>query len=398
MAKFSGISCGIKKDEGKKDLGVIFLDRPSCVFGFFTSNRIKSEAIERAQKLIGGKPNKNIRAIYVISGNAMCRYFGVEKDIQTLVKKFAYDIQTFFNEKVKPEQIVLLSTGKIGMKLDVQKVIQSSYSALEKLGEDVTNFSEAILTTDTRTKVSRFEKDGLQIVGVAKGAGMIFPDFSSATTLSFVISNSYLPRGFERTSFNILQRTIGRINIDSSQSTNDSCVFVFENKVKAPIELLKEGVEKVLKELALSIAEDGEGVTHVVEISVRGAKDERSAKNICKAISFSFLLRASIAGSSPDFGRIISSIGSSGEKIGKIKGWISDRPPFEYARSSVGEKKVQIIKDSKIITENLMQASLIMKNPKYSIEIDVGLKGKGSYSMIVTDITEDYIKINRTMG
>ncbi|MCS7212996.1 MAG: bifunctional ornithine acetyltransferase/N-acetylglutamate synthase [Candidatus Calescibacterium sp.] len=386
MAKFSGISCGIKKD--KKDLGLILPDDGSTVFGFFTSNRIKSEAIERAQKIIGGRPNNKIKAVYVLSGNALCRYFGVEKDIQTLVKKFSQDLTKFFSKTIKPDQIVLLSTGKIGVGLDVEKVLQNSYKSIESLHDDVSDFSEAILTTDTKPKVSKFEKNGLYILGVAKGAGMIFPNFSHATTLSFVITNAYLPKGFERNAYEILQKTIGSINIDSSQSTNDSCVFIFENKRKFPEKLLKEGLQKVLGDLAFYIAEDGEGVRHVVRISVLKAQSDRSAKNICSYISFSFLFRSSISGSSPDFGRVLSAIGSSGEKIGKIRAWVSRWD---------GSKRIEVIKNSKIITENLKNAAEIMKDQKYNIQIDVGLKQNGKYSMLITDITEDYIAINKTM-
>lgn len=385
MAKFSGISCGIKK--GKKDLGLIFVEDGSSVFGFFTSNKIKSEAIERSEKIIGRKANRNIRAIYVISGNALCRYFGVEKDIQTIVKKFSEDIHRFSGKKVNPNQIILLSTGKIGVKIQVEDVLKNSYSVLENLSDDVSDFSEAILTTDTKPKISRFEKNGISIVGIAKGAGMIFPDFSSATTLSFIITNSCLPQGFEKVAFDILQGTIGTLNIDSSQSTNDSCIFVFENKVESNKKVLKEGIEKVLSELAFYIAEDGEGVKHVVKLFVHGAKNDSSARSICRNISFSFLFRSSIAGCSPDFGRVLSAVGSSGEQIGKVK----------ITVLSQNGDKVIVAKNSKLIIESLEKARNIMKEPKYEIDVDVGLGKKGKYSMLITDITEDYISINKTM-
>lgn len=388
MARFSGISCGIKKEEGRKDLGLIFLEDRAEVFGFFTSNRIKSEAVERAEALIGGRPNRNIKAIYVISGNALCRYIGVERDIDSLVRKFAQDIRGFSGERVRSDQIVLLSTGKIGVKLDVQRVLQNSFRALENLKEDADDFSEAILTTDTRPKVVTFERGALRIIGVAKGAGMIFPDFSSATTLSFVVTNSYLPKGFERFVYRTLQRTIGSLNIDSSRSTNDSAVFVFENKVKVSAELLKKGMENVLDRLSKLIAQDGEGVRHVVRLRVFGAEDDRSARGICDFISFSLLLRSSIAGCSPDFGRLLAAIGASGERIGRVKAWVIDHRTKE---------KVAVIRNSKILTENLRRASQIMENQSYSIDVDVGTGKRGSSAITITDITEDYIKINKSM-
>lgn len=385
MAKFSGVFCGIKKE--KKDLGLILVEDGSDVFGFFTSNKIKSEAIERAEKIIGGKPNKTIKGIYVISGNALCRYVGVEKDIQAMVKKFAEDIQKFSGKKLKTDQIIILSTGKIGVRIQLDSILQNSYKAIENLKDDVSDFSEAILTTDTKTKVSRFEKDEFFIVGVAKGAGMIFPDFSHATTLSFVITNSSLPKGFEKTAFDILQKTIGSVNIDSSQSTNDSCVFVFENKVKTDKKVLEAGVRKVLSDLAMYIAEDGEGVKHVVKLIVHGAKNDASARNISKSISFSFLFRSSIAGASPDFGRVLSAVGSSGEQMGKIK----------ITVISQSGNKVVVAANSKVITENLDKAGMLMRESKYTIDVDVGLKKNGRYSMLMTDITEEYISINKTM-
>jgi glutamate N-acetyltransferase/amino-acid N-acetyltransferase len=165
---------------------------------------------------------------------------------------------------------------------------------------------------------------------------------------------------------------------------------------------LLKGIEKVLSELAVKIAEDGEGVNHVVKVVVRGAKNEKSARKICEIVSSSFLFKSSIAGENPDFGRVLAAVGSSGEKIGKINVFIEDDFSFFDEKTRKGKnisgskkpEKIQVIRNTKIISENLDLARKIMKKDKYTIYIDIGI-GKGISQILMTDLTEEYVKINK---
>jgi glutamate N-acetyltransferase/amino-acid N-acetyltransferase len=399
---FSGVSSGIKKNS-KKDFGIIALPQNSQTIGFFTTNKVKSEAIERAETIL--KKNRNPKIIAVISGNAMCRYEGVEKDIKEIVSaiKDEANKRKISESKIKDEDVILLATGKIGAKIDVDKVINSVPNAFENLTEKCEDFAEAILTTDKKVKISRYEHDRIFIVGIAKGAGMIFPEFSHATTLSFILTNTQAPKEVRKKIYFLLSKTIGAINIDFSRSTNDSSLFVFGNKEKSDEKTLLEGIGKVLSELAVKIVEDGEGVNHVVKIVVSGAENEKSARKICEIVSSSFLFKSSIAGENPDFGRVLAAVGSSGEKIGKINVFIEDNFYFfidekTRKKKSLAEsrkpEKVQVVRNTKIISENLESARKIMKKDKYTIYIDIGV-GKASSHILMTDLTEEYVEINK---
>jgi len=397
---FSGVNCGIKKNS-KKDFGIIVLPQSSQTIGFFTTNKVKSEAIERAETIL--KKNINPKIIAVISGNALCRYEGVEKDIKEIVSSIKDEVnkRKIFEKKIKDDDIVLLATGKIGTKLNVEKVISSIPKAFDNLEEEEKNFAEAILTTDKKTKISRYKDGKISIVGIAKGAGMIFPEFSHATTLSFILTNAQVPKESRKKIYFLLSKTIGAVNIDFSRSTNDSSLFIFGNKENVDDRKLLKGIEKVLSELAVKIAEDGEGVNHVVKVVVMGAENERSARKICEIVSSSFLFKSSIAGENPDFGRVLAAVGSSGEKIGKINVFIEDDFSFFDEKIKKGKntgskktEKVQVIRNTKIISENLDLARKIMKKDKYTIYIDIGI-GKGISKILMTDLTEEYVKINK---
>ncbi len=398
---FGGIHCGIKNGR-RKDLGIIFAPEGAKAFGFFTSNQIKSEVVERAENIL--KRKNDVKAVAVVSGNAMCRYIGVEKDCKKVVRKIKDELRKR-GVRAKDDDIILLATGKIGSPLNTAKVLSGIPSLFSSLSEDEKDFSEAILTTDTKKKVIRYRGEGFSILGIAKGAGMIFPRFSEATTLSFIISDTQPPRSKKRI-FEILSRTIGSVNIDSSTSTNDTCLFLFSGEKRVGEDKLLDGISYVLSHLAVKIAEDGEGAKHVVKLRVVGAVSPNSARRIAEAVSHSPLFKASVAGETPDVGRILSAVGSTGEKIGKVKVVFSDE--FTFHRYSDGKNKSKnvgktagrkkkssvVIRGSKVIHSNLSDARDIMRSRKYSILIDVGAGGRGSAELLMTDLTTEYVKIN----
>lgn len=402
---FGGIHCGIKNGS-RKDLGIIFSPEGAKVLGFFTSNQIKSEVVERAENIL--KRKDKVKAVVVVSGNAMCRYIGVEKDCRKIVRKIKEELRKR-GVKAKDDDIILLATGKIGSPINTDSVLSAIPSLFSSLSEDERDFSEAILTTDTKKKVVRYRGEGFSILGIAKGAGMIFPRFSEATTLSFIISDTEPPRSRKRI-FEILSRTIGSVNIDSSTSTNDTCLFLFSGEKRVEEDKLMDGLYYVLSHLAVKIAEDGEGAKHVVKVRVVGAVSPNSARRIAEAISHSPLFKASVAGETPDVGRILSAVGSTKERIGKVKVVFSEEFKFhkysaekEKGKKSKNEKKVNsgkkrrsvvVVRGSKVIYSNLDDAKEIMRSKMYSILVDVGAGGRGSAELLMTDLTTEYVKIN----
>ncbi len=406
MALFSGVQAGIKKNK-IEDFGLILPETkfPKIV-GFFTSNKVRSEVIDRAEKIL--RKRKTASAIAIISGNAMCRYVGVEQDAQRICQAIADELKlkglTNGNKNISPEDIVLLATGKIGEKLELKNVLSAVPKLVDSVERDYTRFSKAIMTTDKKPKVSEYKNGPIQIIGIAKGAGMIFPHFSQATTLSFIVANVRFED--DKEIFRILDQTIGAVNIDSCMSTNDSSIFIFDGDKSIPRSLRLEfvdGLKFVLSELAVKIAEDGEGVTRIVKVVVTGVQNYKVAKRISETVSSSMLFKSSIAGASPDFGRILAAVGSAGVSIGKINVYISnDFEIMGYDFSSTekyeSHKRIQVVKDTKIVAQNLDIAREIMKLPRYTIIIDVCLsknKRVSAYT-IMTDLTEEYVRFNKS--
>ena len=250
-----------------------------------------------------------------------------------------------------------------------------------------------ILTTDTRPKLSMEECKvagvPVKIYGLAKGSGMIYPNM--ATTLGFIFTDAKL-------SSNILKqllkknidKTFNAISCDGDTSTNDM-VSLFStgyanNKViksykdKNLFEF-NQSLNKVLKNLAKSVAADGEGASKFVIIKVEKCKNENDAKKICFSIANSPLVKTAIAGSDPNFGRILMAIGKANVSINLKK-----------LNLNIGEFK--IIENGKISsTYNETEVAEYMKSSQIIINVQIG-NGRKEFEVYTMDLTQKYIEIN----
>ena len=384
--KAAGISCGIKKNN-KKDLALIYSDSTAVAAGLFTTNKVKSASIIIDLKHLK-KPNA--RAILIISGNAnTCTGKRGIRDSQAIVQSVAKSLS------LKEKEILLASTGRIGIPLPLPKIIRAIPNLVNHLSKDSSSAAQAILTTDKRikeaslaTKIFGQGKREIRIGGMAKGAGMIGPNL--ATMLAFFTTDAVIEPAALREALALAVRdSFNRITVDNEESTNDSAIILANGEAKN--RKIKKGTEdfrkfsfalnKVSLDLAKLIVADGEGAEKVIEVKVKGAWCQKDARRIAKTVAGSNLVKAAIAGSFPNWGRIMAALGRARARVNPdlLDLWLGGILVF-----SQGE--IQNYQEEKL-RENLNKKEI-------KIEINLYL-GKSEAVAFGCDLTEEYVRINK---
>jgi glutamate N-acetyltransferase/amino-acid N-acetyltransferase len=381
---FSGIPAGIKKD-GKRDLGLIYSEVPAQVAGLFTTNAVKAAPVQLDRERI----KKGLcQAIVVNSGNANActgsRGLKDAKRISWLVAK-----QLGINERL----VFPSSTGVIGSPLPIKKIEVGIPKLTDQLSpESWMSTVEAIMTTDTFPKVEvgacRIKGKPVKLCGMVKGAGMIRPNL--ATMLSFLVTDanieaSLLQRMLEKTA----EASYNRITVDGETSTNDTVLLLANGKAGHPClnrmdrdaEVFQSMLSKVCRSLAESVVKDGEGATKFVEILIRGARSMKEAKQAAYAVAHSPLVKTAFFGEDANWGRILCALGYSGVHI-------------DPNRIDVFFDKAPIVKKGMGVGSPLEErAGRILKNKSFKVTVDLH-QGKSQFSVLTTDLSLDYVKIN----
>jgi glutamate N-acetyltransferase/amino-acid N-acetyltransferase len=218
---------------------------------------------------------------------------------------------------VEPSEVLPSSTGVIGWRLPVDRMIEALPHAVSDLQpRSVLPAAEAIMTTDLYPKVRCAEVGGGRIVGIAKGAGMIEPDL--ATMLVFLLTDLSVPRAELRAALDeAVEASFQNITVDSDTSTSDTVVLLSSMRRPAPERAAFRGaLAQVCRDLAEDVVRNGEGVHHVVRIAVRGAPDVRAARAIGKAVANSPLVQCAVNGNDPNVGRLLAAIGKQAGQAG----------------------------------------------------------------------------------
>jgi glutamate N-acetyltransferase/amino-acid N-acetyltransferase len=275
------------------------------------------------------------------------------------------------------------STGVIGVELDVKRitnVLPKLKAALDPNSFDAA--AAAILTTDTRSKTAFAQMRGARIAGMAKGSGMIHPRM--ATTLAFVMTDAIVPPAALRTALKQgIERSFNRISVDGDTSTNDT-VAVFANgmaKVTPSAKVFSEALAEVLASLAQQIVRDGEGARKFVTIEVRGAATDRDAEKIARSIANSPLVKTAIAGSDPNWGRLLSAAGNAGVAFNPQHADI-DMQGMPVCRGGLAAD----------FSEDALKKKL--DETECSIQFTLRGRGRGQTRFWTCDLTEEYIRIN----
>lgn len=375
----SSCNCGIKKKE--RDLALFLSDSPAFCAGVFTTNRVKAAPVILSSKIV---KRGYARGIVANSGNAnaLTGREGID-DAKRIIKSFARSLGIDENE------LLIASTGVIGRRLPVEKIISKADFLSKNLSSDKRSFidsARAIMTTDSFYKIHSREvktKEGnYTILGIAKGAGMICP--SMATMLCFIFTDAKASSGLLKEALtSSVEKSFNRITVDGDRSTNDT-VFILANgksgisveKGKDRISFFKE-LEGLCLSLAMDIVRDGEGATKTFSVTVEGAPDEGSAKKIAYSVANSPLVKTAVHGRQPNFGRIVASAGASGVKFDpfKLRVWVNG---------------MLVVKNGKVLE--------VKGNPfsekKLEIRLNIGEGGKGKAEVISCDLSPEYVRIN----
>ena len=379
----NGIHVGIKEG-GRKDLALIFSGAPAKAAGVFTGNCFKAAPVLLDMERIRGGM---AQAILANSGNANAAT-GQEG------YKDALAMSRGISEKlgIRDELVLVASTGVIGNRLPIKKIEAGMGKLAEGLHTNgIPDAEEAIMTTDTFPKIaSRKGMVGskeVTLCGIAKGAGMIEP--SMATMLAFFMTDADIDHHTLNTIFRqAVNKSFNAITVDGCMSTNDTAIILANgvagnNPIKRPsrhLTIFKEMLFSVTSYLAQSIVRDGEGATKLIEIVVEEARSTGDAKKVACKVANSNLVKTAFFGGDPNWGRIVSAIGSAGVPlpVDAVCIYLGEIPVFAGRRGIAGGEK---------------RLSEIMGKTDIRVRISLGI-GNKKFSLYTSDLSFDYIKIN----
>ena len=381
--QFAGVACGIKKSK-KKDLALIFSERPATAAALFTTSAVKSPTV-----LAGGKRMRRgrIQAVVVNSGNAnACTGARGLRNAEAMCREAAGHLG------IDPELVLPSSTGLIGVPLPMEKIKEGIKKAARRLSPDsFEEAADAIRTTDRFVKIAarRCSLNGKRaiVAGMAKGAGMIAPHM--ATLLAYVLTDAAIARDcLQAILKHSADRSFNSVTVDGDMSTNDTVLFLANGACGNPPvrrrsreeRALTEAAEAVMRDLALKLVEDGEGSTKVVEIRVGGARSEAEAKTIAFAAANSQLVKTAFYGEDPNFGRVMAAIGCAGVDINSEK-------------IDVFFNQVCVVKKGVGLPGNERAAAAVLKHAAFTVRIHLHL-GKKSASVWTSDLSHEYVRIN----
>lgn len=322
--KAAGIAAGVKKS-GKKDMMLLYSEVEAVSAAAFTTNRVKAAPILVNMENIN---NAVTRAIVVCSGNAnACTGEQGLADAKAMTERVAEKLG------LDSKEVLVQSTGVIGVNLPMDKIIPGIDNLVENLTDDGgVDAAVAIMTTDLIKKEFGVEVEiggkPVKIIGMAKGSGMIHPNM--ATMLSFVVTDANIEKELLQKAFKeIVNDSYNMISVDGDTSTNDmACVIANglagNKKISEENEdynKFKMALQEVNEALAKKIAEDGEGATKFLEVEVLGAKSKEDARLISKSVITSNLTKCAFFGADANWGRILCAMGYSGGffEVDKVK-------------------------------------------------------------------------------
>ncbi|MGE5110098.1 MAG: bifunctional glutamate N-acetyltransferase/amino-acid acetyltransferase ArgJ, partial [Acidobacteriaceae bacterium] len=383
--EFAAVKAGIKASGGL-DFGIAGAPLGANAAAMFTRNLVVAAPVTIGKQNLK-QTRGRMRAVVVNAGNANCATGPIGYlAAQSVCRQAAQLMQ------VRPEFIVPSSTGIIGVPLPVEKLVSALPGLIEKKhagDEGIRDFARAIMTTDKVEKIvsAQFESGtkAVNVLGIAKGSGMIHPNL--ATMLVYLFTDiEASSRRLRSMLIDICNTTFNRISVDGDTSTNDTVLLMASGQSGVSVE--SRGIAKefgkalfdVCASLAQKIVADGEGVKHIVNLTVEGAQDSRAADKIARTIAHSMLVKTAWAGADPNWGRILAAAGRSGVTV--------DPNAIDVY---IGTQ--QVCRGGGAVKFDETAAHAYMSQPKYDLRVSVG-KGRGSARMLTCDLTAEYVRIN----
>ncbi len=378
-------ACGLKAS-GALDIALVASQSPASAAAVFTTNRFPAAPVLYDRAVLARDP-AGLRALVANAGCAnACTGPGGLVDARRMASLAAESVGC-------PEEgVLVLSTGVIGVPLDMGKVARGVRAAAARLGEDAAEAARAVLTTDTRPKVAAGEvalAGGPVVVrGFAKGAGMIHPHM--ATMLAVLTTDAAAAPGRLRRALRAaVAASFNRISVDGDMSTNDTVLLLASGASGVEVQAGDEpafvaALTATCASLARQIARDGEGATRLVEITVRGAADARQAHAVADAVARSSLVKTAVHGGDPNWGRILAAAGRSGAALEPQRVGLSFGPP---------EREVPVVARGQRADYDEREAAALLRLDPVHITLDLGL-GEGRSTVWTCDLSAEYVAIN----
>ena len=378
----AGVACGIKASG--LDLALIVATPPARAAGIFTTNlAVAAPVVVTREHLL--RSHGTAAAVVVSSGcaNACTGDQGL-----AVARAMATDTARAIG--CSAEQVLVSSTGVIGVQLDGDKLRRGITHAAGQLGRDGHGTAaEAIMTTDPRAKeaaVRATTATGIfHVGGMVKGAGMIEPNM--ATMLGFLTTDAAVePDLLHRALTNAADDTFNAITVDGETSTNDMVLLLANGRSGVRIDDARygafvEALRTVCRELALAVVKGGEGATRLVAVTVSGARTAAEAKQAARAIANSPLVKTAVHGGDPNWGRLVAVAGRAG--VG-----------FDLERARVNIGQVELFGDGRVFAEREPAAAEHMSGSEVTIGVDVGAGGTGTATVWTCDLSAEYVHIN----
>ena len=374
------------KYKGRPDLLLIDLVSGTSVAGVFTNSTAPGHPVIWCRDKL---PKGKARGLVVNAGNA--NVFNGKSGMQAL-EAIVKSVSTLLH--CTKNEVYVASTGVIGEKLDPSKIVEK----IATLDDDLQNqnwkdAAIAITTTDTFPKgshrVTKVGKTAVNLVGIAKGSGMIAPDM--ATMLGFIFTDAQIPSQIlQKLLSRNVKSTFNSITVDADTSTSDTLLFFATGAMENPLPsndldpILKEfeiALNEVMLDLAQQIVRDGEGAQKLIKINVSRASSAISARRIGLSIANSPLVKTAIAGEDANWGRVVMAVGKSGEKADR------DKMGVWFGGIKIAENGGLVDNyDEKPVTKHMQGHEVV-------IDVDVGV-GRGTATVWTCDLTHGYININ----
>lgn len=380
----AGLYVGIKAAGRGPDLALIVSDAPATAAAVFTTNKAQAAPVLVSRDHLAQSGGR-ARAVVVNSGcaNACTGEVGLQdaREMTTLTASLV---------GCPADQVLVASTGVIGVNLKMDRIREGVPKAFAALGADQgPAAAKAIMTTDPFPKEAAARASigdrTFTVGGTAKGSGMIEP--MMATMLGFITTDAAVPQALlQRALREVVDDTFNAITVDGECSTND-CVMVLANGASgvavddASYETFVEALRAVCLPLALGIVRGGEGATKLVTVSVTGAASVDDARKCAKAIGNSPLVKTAIHGGDPNWGRLIAVAGRAGVA-------------FDLQKAAVTIGAVQLFKDGRPYDDAAPEAAEYLKrNTDIAVGVELGA-GTASATVWTCDLSADYVRIN----
>lgn len=381
--KAAGVKAGIKKS-GNLDVAVIYTEKEAVVAGTFTQNAVAAAPVYASKAVVA------TGTAHAIVANAGCANACTGEQGAKDAKKTQEIAAAALG--CDPLDVLVASTGVIGVNLPMDKMEKGVKEAISKLSTDgSSDASHAIMTTDTHPKTAALEVElggkKVRFGVIAKGSGMIQPNM--ATMLCFITTDAAIDGKLAQKALSeVVNTSFNMISIDGDMSTNDMVIVMANGAAgnekitteNEDYETFKATLDKLCKEFAKEIADDGEGATKFLTIHVTGTKTFADAKQIGMSVAKSPLVKTAFFGADPNWGRVICAVGYAGVPMDPEKTVVKFGDIPVYAHGVGAEHDDEALAD-------------VMAQHDITISIDMG-EGEEEAMVWTCDFSYEYVKIN----